>query len=99
MDLGSNLEKVGSIFFGKRSRTFACNGFPSRMESSARFLLYTTGIIICNKCLYSSACNIETEGSFRRRSCGSGNLISSTVERRLSELIGTGHRSDTRLLG
>ncbi|GFW85554.1 uncharacterized protein TNCV_852061 [Trichonephila clavipes] len=25
----------GCIFFGKRSRTFACNGFPSRMESSA----------------------------------------------------------------
>ncbi|GFW97795.1 RNase H domain-containing protein [Trichonephila clavipes] len=31
----------------KRTGTFACNGFPSRMESSVPFLLYA-GIIICN---------------------------------------------------
>ncbi|GFU66112.1 uncharacterized protein TNCV_2857851 [Trichonephila clavipes] len=34
----------GCIFFGKRSRTFACNGFPSRMESRTSLLLHP-GII------------------------------------------------------
>ncbi|GFT09380.1 uncharacterized protein TNCV_5062451 [Trichonephila clavipes] len=38
---------------GKRSQTFARNGFPSPMESSAPLLFYA-GIIVCNKCLYSS---------------------------------------------
>ncbi|GFS51489.1 hypothetical protein TNCV_549391 [Trichonephila clavipes] len=37
----------------ERSQSFACNGFPSRMERSTPFLLYG-GIIICNKCVYSS---------------------------------------------
>ncbi|GFU44836.1 hypothetical protein TNCV_4543701 [Trichonephila clavipes] len=37
------------FFFGKRSRTFTCNGFPSRKERGTPLLLYA-GNIVCNKC-------------------------------------------------